>query len=324
MKDVFAIQDEIAENIAEALQLTLSPRERRAIQSVATRDVEAYDYYLRGRKFFYKLDRKSFEHARELYFRAIELDPSYALAYAGIADSCSFLYMWIDSSDENRDQADTTSHKALELDPELAEAHASRGLALSIRKEYEESRGEFEKAIELNPKLFEAYYFFARDCVAQGKHAEAARLFRKASEVRPEDYQAPVLLRNALLSIGASTEEVEKASREALEIVENHVRLNPDDARALYLGGVMRVQIGQRDKGIEWGRRALHANPDEPAVLYNVACLFSTAGDADEAIRLLEKAINAGFGHKAWLENDSDFDPLRDDRRFQALLERLD
>jgi non-specific serine/threonine protein kinase len=323
MKDVFAIQDEIAENIAEALQLTLSPRERRAIQSVATRDVEAYDYYLRGRKFFYKLDRKSFEHARELYSRAIEIDPSYALAYAGIADSCSFLYMWIDSSDENRDQADTASCKALELDPELAEAHASRGLALSIRNEYEESRGEFEKAIELNPKLFEAYYFFARDCVAQGKHGDAARLFRKASEVRPEDYQAPVLLRNALISIGASAAEIETASREALEIVENHVRLNPDDARALYLGGVMRVQLGERDKGMEWGRRALRANPDEPAVLYNVACLFSTAGEADEAIRLLEKAIDAGFGHKAWLENDSDFDPLRDDPRFRALFERL-
>ena len=94
MEDIFAIQDEIAESIVKALEVKLSPKERRAIQNVATRDVEAYDYYLRGRKFFYEFDRKNWEFARQMYERAIALDEHYALAYTGIADSCSFLFMY--------------------------------------------------------------------------------------------------------------------------------------------------------------------------------------------------------------------------------------
>ncbi len=324
MKDVFAIQDEIAENIVSALEVTLSPRERRAIQNVATRDVHAYDYYLRGRKFFYQLDRRSFEFARQMYSRAIEIDPAYALAYAGIADCCSFLFMYAASTDENRRQAEDASRKALELDPELAEAHASRGLALSLAKKYGDAKTEFETAIRSNPRLFEAYYFFARDCVAQGKLDEAARLFRKASEVRPEDYQAPLLLRHVLIGMSAPPAEIEAHTKKALDIVENHIRLNPDDARALYLGAGALIQLGQFERGLEWNRRAMAAVPDEPAILYNVACNFSLAGSKDEAIHHLESAIDAGFGYKAWLENDSDFEPIRDDPRFVALLEKLD
>jgi tetratricopeptide (TPR) repeat protein len=291
---------------------------------VATRDVEAYDYYLRGRKFFYKLDRKSFEHAREMYSRAIEIDPAYALAYAGIADCCSFLYMYAATSEENRDQANMASGRALDLDPDLAEAHASRGLSLSLSKKYDEARKEFETAIELNPKLYEAYYFYARDCVAQGRHKKAAELFRKASEVRPEDYQAPLLLRHVLVTLDAPEEEITESNQRAIEIVDHHIRLNPDDARALYLGASALIQLGQQDKGIEWSRRALRADPEEPAILYNVACNFAIAGEVDESIKYLGQAIDQGFGYRAWLENDSDFDSLRNDARFQALLDKLD
>lgn len=324
MKDVFAIQDEIAESIVDALEVTLSPKERRAIQNVATRDVEAYDYYLRGRKYFYQLNRKSFEFAREMYSKAIEIDPSYALAYAGIADCCSFLYMYADSSKENQEQADSSSRKALELDPELAEAHASRGLALSISKQYEEAEEQFEYAIQLNPKLFEAYYFYARDCLAQGKLAKSAQLFEKASEVRPEDYQAPLLLRQVLIGMGASRNVTDQTLKKALQVVEKHLELNPDDARAHYLGGSALIEMGQTEKGLEWTRRALDIDPDEPATLYNVACSHSIAGASDDALGYLERAIDAGFGYKEWLENDSDFDTIREHPRFRALVSRLD
>ena len=323
MKDVFAIQDEIAESIVEALKVTLSPKERRAIQNVATRDVAAFDYYLKGRKYFYEMNRKSFEFAREMYSKAIELDPNYALAFAGIADCCSLLYQYADSSEENQRQAEETSGKALELDSELAEAHASRGLALSIGKDYTRAEEHFEKAISLNPKLFEAYYFYARDCLAQGKLAKSAQLFEKASEVRPEDYQAPLLLRQVLIGMGASRSVTDQTLQKALKVVEKHLELNPDDARAHYLGGSALIEMGQTKKGLAWTRRALDIDPDEPATLYNVACSHSIAGASDEALGFLEKAIDAGFGYKEWLENDSDFDTIRENPRFQALLDRL-
>ena len=250
MKDIFAIQDEIAESIVAALEVTLSPKERRVLQNVATRDVEAYDYYLKGRKFFYQTNQKAFEFARQMYERAIAIDPSYALAYAGIADCCSFLFQWADSSDANLMGADGASRKALELDPDLAEAHASRGLALSLGRSFEEARAEFEAAIRLNPKLFEAYYFYGRACLAQGLYEQAVGLFEKAAEIRPEDYQAPSFLEQALRGMGAPTARLEEASRRTVDIVEKHIEMNPDDARALYLGGGGLLTLGDRERGL--------------------------------------------------------------------------
>ncbi|MGB6847316.1 MAG: protein kinase [Thermoanaerobaculia bacterium] len=323
LKDVFAIQDEIAENIVEALRVTLSPKERRAIQHVATRDVNAFDYYLRGRQFFYQMDRRRYELARQMYSRAIEIDPAYALAYAGIADCASFLFMYADSSEANQQQAIEASQKALELDPELAEAHASRGLALSLSKKYDEATEEFETAIRLNPKLFEAYYFFGRACLAQGDYAQAVGLFEKAAGVRPEDYQAPHFKCQALEGLGASEEELTTLNRQALELIKRHVEANPEDLRALCLGATAFVRDGQTEQGLEWARRALAVDSEEPLILYNVACVYSLSGMVEETIDLLEKAIKAGFGDTAWLDHDSDLDPVREHPRFQVLLETL-
>ncbi|MGH9423844.1 MAG: protein kinase domain-containing protein, partial [Thermoanaerobaculia bacterium] len=137
MEDVFAIQDEIAQNIVKALRVVLSDDEKKAIEKVKTGNVEAYDYYLRGRKAFHQNRRTSLETARQMFTRAIEVDPNYALAYAGIADCCSMLYTYFDARESNLKQADSASKKALQLDPDLAEAHSARGLAFSLSKQYE-------------------------------------------------------------------------------------------------------------------------------------------------------------------------------------------
>jgi serine/threonine protein kinase/tetratricopeptide (TPR) repeat protein len=323
MKDIFAIQDEIAESIVGALEVTLSPKERRALQNVATRDVEAYEYYLKGRKYFYQMNEKAFEFARQMYGRAIEIDPVYALAYTGIADCCSFLYQYADSSPANLRGAEEASRKALDLDPDLAEAHASRGLALSLGGTFEEAEAEFEEALRRDARLYEAFYFYGRACLAHGRYERAAELFEKACEVRPESYEAPSFLEQALRGLGAPKERVEKASRRTVELVERHVELNPDDARALYLGGGCLLTLGDRERAMEWGRRARAIDPGDPMILYNVACLFSQAGETEPAVEALESAVDAGFGHREWIEHDSDFDPLRENPRFQELLGRL-
>ena len=323
MKDIFAIQDEIAESIVAALELKLSPRERRALQNVATRDVEAYDFYLRGRKFFYQMSQKSLQFARQMYAKAIEVDPTYALAYAGLADCSSFIYQYFEASEANLQAAQAAAAKALELDPDLPEAYASRGLALSLGGDYEEAEKQFDEAQRLNPRLYEASYFRGRNALSQGHFAKARDLFIKASEVRPDDFQAPTFVRQALLGLGATKEELEEATRGALGKIESHVSLNPDDARALYLGGGMLLSVGEKDRGLEWARRALSIDPGDPLILYNVACVFSQAGEIEQSIRMLERAVEAGFGHRKWIEHDSDLDHLRKDPRFVQLLARM-
>lgn len=152
----------------------LSEKEKEAIEKVPTASVQAYDFYLRGRQFFYQHRRKGYEFARQMFTRAIEIDPAYAGAYAGLADCSSLLYMYLDATESNAEQAEQASRKALELDPSLAEVHVARGNAFFLRKQYPEAEKEFETATRLDSKLFEAYYFCARLCYTQGKMEEAA------------------------------------------------------------------------------------------------------------------------------------------------------
>src|SRR5262249_21555762 len=202
LQDVFAIQDEIAQNIAKALQVILSENEKRAIERVPTAHVEAYEYYLRGRQSFHQFRRKGYEFALEMFAHAIGIDSGYGLAYAGIADCHSLLYMYFDSNPANLEKADEASRKALELAPDLAEAHVARGLVLSLKKDYPQAEGDFHTAIRLDPTLYEARYFFARTAKAQGKLVEAAHLFEQACQLRPDEYQAATHLATTYTGLG--------------------------------------------------------------------------------------------------------------------------
>jgi tetratricopeptide (TPR) repeat protein len=257
-----------------------------------------------------------------MFERAMEIDPTYVRAYAGAADCCSFLYMYWDASKANLEGADTYTRRALELGPEVAEAHASRGLALSLSKRYQEADQEFETAIRLNPNLYEAHYFYGRALFQQGKYADVVRCYAEAARVRPEDYQTRILAVPSLRRLGR-TAEAEAMLRQGVELAQKHVELNPDDARALVLGGGVLMQIGEPAKALEWAERGIAVDPEDSSVLYNVACIYALGGKPQEALDCLDKAVRNGFGHREWLENDSDLDSLRQDPRFEALLKRL-
>ena len=322
LKDVFAIQDEIAQNIVEAFQVTLTPKAEKKAEKAAPEDVQAYDYYLKGRKFFYEFRAKGFELARQMFSRAIVLDNNYARAYAGVADCCSMLYSYYNSSEENLQEADTASRKAVELDPDNAEAYASRGLALSLSGKFDEAGEKFEKAIELNPKLYEAHYFYARALFGQGKHDEAVEEFQLACEVNPEDYQAPFFLAQTYLSLGKRAYAAANL-RQAVEAVRKHLAFHADDARALYLGAGGLVELGDLEIAQEWVSKALEIDPDDSLVLYNVACVFAQLGDNDEALDCLERStLSVGSSEAVnWMKNDPYFDPLREHPRYKALIE---
>jgi len=322
LEDVFEIQDQIAENIVRALRVVLGEDEKRAIEKTPTENVQAYEYYLRGRQAFHQMRRSGIQYARRMFDRAIEIDPNFARAHAGIADCCSFLYMYWDGSKANLEAADASSGKALELDPESAEAHTSRALALTLRRQYDGARQEFEAALRLNPMLYEAHYFYGRACFTEGKLEEAIAHYHEAWRVRPEDYQAIYLSAEALVKLGRRDEALD-AARHGLKVADAHLELNPDDARAWYLSAAALMRLGQREQAMERARRASAIDSEDSAVLYNLGCLYALAGSADEALHHLDKAIQNGFGQREWVENDSDWDSIRGEPRFQALLRKL-
>ncbi|MGI9233214.1 MAG: tetratricopeptide repeat protein, partial [Woeseiaceae bacterium] len=180
LEDIFSIQDEIASSIAASLLKTIVP-----LQTKTTADVVAYDYYLRGKKFLNRFSKTDFEFARQMFYQAIERDPKFSLAWASYADCFSLEVMYAKPIPQFKDEARKASDRALELGPDLAEAHASAGLARLVSEDFETAEQEFRKAIELNPRLFEAYYYFARTRFHQGDMDEAAELFAKAATLNP-------------------------------------------------------------------------------------------------------------------------------------------
>lgn len=144
----------------------------------------------------------------------------------------------------------------------------------------------------------------------------------QASEVRPEDYQTPSLLAGVYGALGRK-EDANKAELQALQLIRKHIELYPDDSRALYLGASALLRFGEKQKAIDWLKRALSIDSEDPAVLYNVACVYALMGDKEEAFRCLQKSLNNGFGQREWVEHDSDLDILRSDPRFDELLKML-
>ncbi len=323
LKDVFAIQDEIAQKVVHSMEVELSDSDRRILGNVPTQNIEAYEFYLRGRQYFYRSKRRGVDCALEMFSRAAAKDPTYAQAWAGMADCYSYLFMYFDNNKLNLELAGEMSRTALELDPALAEAHTSRGLAVSLSRQYEEAEREFQTSIRLNPHLFEAYYFFARTCYVQGRWEEAASLYEQAESVKPEDCQAASLLAFTCRSLG-ETERARSAYRRTLAKVERQLEFNPDDSRAIYLGATALLELGDPEKGLEWARRSYALDPEDPYIVYGIACFHSRLGREDEALDYLEQAVRTGFAHTEWIERDSDFDSVRNHPRYRALLARLE
>jgi len=322
LEDVFAIQDEIAQNIAGALRVMLTDDEKKGIVKPPTVHVQAYDYYLRGREFFYQWRRQGLRYAERMYLKAIEIDPSYARAYAGIADCYAVLHYYWDPRDSVRRQADEASRKALELAPDLAESHSARGLVLLLDKRYDDARKRFETAIRLNPNLFEPVYFYGRTSLSQGNLTRAAECFKRAADLRPEDYQSSNQLAACYVSLGREA-DAREAYRRVVAAAEKTLELHPEDGRALYMGAAALSALGDAERGLRWADRALVLEPEEPVTLYNVGCFYVLQGDTDKAIDCLERSVRHGFVHKDWIQHDPDLNPLRTLPRFQALVESL-
>ena len=323
LKDVFSVQDEIARNIAAALLETLTPEQDVKIRTASTKDVGAYEYYLRGRQFFKRFRKRDIEYALQMFQQAIDIDSDYALAWAGYADCHSFLVMYADPDPTYCDSARTASARAVELAPTLAEAHASRGLAHLVSDDYEAAEHEFETALELNPNLFETYYYFARTRFHQGRLEDAIELFHKAADVDPSDYQSRCLRIQALRGMGR-LDEARAEAKQTIRVLERHLEWNPDDARAYLLGAGTLIVLENVERAKRWLRRAVEIDPGDPVVRYNVACNLATLGEIDKALDYLGKAVKQGTISASWMRNDDDLANLRDDPRFQALVQTLE
>jgi TolB-like protein/Flp pilus assembly protein TadD len=316
LDNIFEIQDDIAKKITQALRVRLDLKQPR----VATTDsVKAYDLYLRGRGFHRKFSLNNLRFAIEMFNKATDVDPDFAQAWCGSADCHSLLALYLGTGDKDLGAAGDASQKALTLAPDLAEAHVSRGLFHVASEQFDDAVREFARAIELDPNMPEARYQMGRVCVHRNELAKALEWFEKAAALSPDDFEIPLISAPIYRSFG-QTENAHEADVRGLENARRYIEVNPDVSRAYYLGAGALFNLDQKQQAEEWANRALEIDPTDGSTQYNVACFFAQAGQIDKAIACLERG---GIHSVAWIQNDPDLDPLREDPRFKAILQRI-
>ena len=318
LDDIFDIQEQVAQQIVEALKLKLSFSEKVSLTKRHTVNAQAYDLYLRGQDYLYRMTKRSVEYAIQLFEKAIELDPRFAAAYAACSSAYGQRYQYFAREEKYRVRAQELSFKALMYDGNLPEAYTAMGLSYFLWGKLEEASASSRKAIELDPEDFVAHWTLGRIHFTNGEFEQAYNLFRRVIELKPTFFTAHMDL--AMTCDGLKRPEEARAARDrVLELLPNYLLQNPDDSRGRMIHAVALAEKGKKDEALSEGDKALEINSDDPLMLYNGACLYARLGETARAITVLRQAIANGYEDFGWMRNDPDLSALHGNRDFVAL-----
>ncbi|NJD30512.1 MAG: TIR domain-containing protein [Gammaproteobacteria bacterium] len=319
LDDIFDIQEQVAQQIVEALKLKLTFSEKVSLTKRQTVNAQAYDLYLRGQDYLYRLTKRSVEYAIQLFEKAIELDPRYAAAYAGCSCAYGQMFQWFSREERYRDKAHELSFKALMYDSNLPEAYTAMALSYFIWRRLDEAAASGRKAIELDPDDFIAYWTLGRIHLTNGELEQAVELFKRVIELRPSFYVAYSDLKQSYEGLGRM-DEAATEGRHLLDLLPNYLLQNPDDSRARMFYAVTLAELGRKEEAMREGSMALELSPGDTVMLYNGTCLYSRLGETRRAIETLRQAIAGGYENFGWMKHDSDLDPIRGDPEFVELM----
>ena len=318
MKDVFEVQDEIARKIAEALRVTLSPQELEALAVKPTENLQAYDLYLRGKRYARRQTRQDLEFALQMFENAVAMDPSFALAYAACANACAMFYCNYSRDQVWVERAREASGKAVALRWDLPEVQVSQAWVLYAAELHNEAVRMVKKAIERKRDCEGAYYLLCRSLFAAGRYQEVIDIAEAAIEASGEDYNAYVPILN---SFGAMHQEegMRNMTLRSLAALENHLKQVPEDARARVLLGAFCAELGREEDAVRELNLAITLRANEASILYNAACAYCILKRKPEAMDALRKAWEAGFHDSAWARRDPGLVILHGDPEFERL-----
>jgi TolB-like protein len=347
--DIFEVQEEISKEISQKLLLKLSGAEKKRLTKRHTHDPEAYRHYLKGRFYWNKRTEDSLRKGIEHFRQAIEVDPDYAQAYAGLADSYILLGAYgAHAPDDVMPKAKAAAVKALELDESLSEAHNSLAYIHCVYEwNWSASEKEFKKAIKLNPKYATAHHWYAFKLAAMGRHKDAIAEIKFARELDPL-----ALIINA--EVGWAYYFARQYDQ-AIEQYQKTLEMDPNFAVAHMFMGTSHLQLGKYAEAIPELRRAIELSGGSTVIKgmlghaqavsgdrdgarrmveeliadgryvspYNVALIYAGLREADAAFSWLEKAYKDRAIFLAWLNVEPLFDNVRSDPRFAELVRRI-
>lgn len=284
LESVFAIQDEISRSIVDVLKITLLGSEGNALAKRYTDNVEAYNAYAQGRFLWNKRTEQNLMKSIDYFQRAIELDPKYALAYAGLSDAWGVLPSNVGyPAAEAAANAKDAAQKALDIDDGLAEAHASMGLALMVEKNYEGAEPEFLRASELNPGYAYAHYWYSMALDAMERHEDALRELETAYQLNP---LSVVILTNLM-----ERRQTSGRSEEAADFFERAVEIEPSRMSTYEGYAASLVHSNDPERAIEVYRRAIAADSSYLRGYNQIAYTYSHMEDYDAAIDMAKRVV---------------------------------
>jgi serine/threonine protein kinase/tetratricopeptide (TPR) repeat protein len=320
LSDVFAVQDEIARNITQALRITLTPSEQKLLAAKPTGDTRAYDYYLKGRAYSRRQTRSDLELALQMFEHAILLDPGFALAHAGIAAACGLVYEWHDKEERWLERGRTGCERALALDPSLPEALVGRARLYYTQHRYDDAVRDVKRAIELKKDCDGAYNILARSLFESDRWAEALETIGPALAVNGDDYNVYVPYTNMYEGLGR-TEDAAKLREREIVVLEQQLKDVPEDVRARILLAADYAAIGRQDEAGRELQKAVDLRPNDSNILYNAACTYGVMKRKPEAISMLRRAKAAGYVNTDWIRRDPDLGCLHGEPEFEKLFE---
>jgi TolB-like protein/DNA-binding winged helix-turn-helix (wHTH) protein/Flp pilus assembly protein TadD len=351
VRDTMVLQGEVSQAIASQILATVSSGRQATLARAKTVNAEAYEAYLKGRYFWNKRDAAGLKKAIEYFQHAITLDPAYAQAYSGLADAYALAGGWeygVIAPQDAASRAREAASRAVYLDPELSEAHTSLAFALDMASwDWNGAEREFRRALELNPGYATAHHWYGYHLMMVGRDKEGIAELRRAESLDPL---------SLIISAGvADVLFIAHRFDDAISQLQKTLEMDPNFAMAHYQRGQVLVQQHQLDAAIAEFQRAIELAGARPAFDANMANAYAVSGrtvdarriaadlehrpeqsgsldsnisliyvglgDTDQAMRWLEKAYQAQFDAVILLRPQ--FDPLRSDPRFQALMGRL-
>ena len=321
LEDVFAIQEEIARSIAQAMRITLTPQEEKTIARKPTENPQAYDFYLRGRSY---TRRENSDYALQMFEQAIQLDPNFALAHAGIAHLCGLIYEIRDQNQKWIERGLAACDRATALAPDLPEVLVARARICYAQKKYEEAELLAQRAIERKADCEGSWNILGRAYFASGCYEQAAALADRAIECNGDDYNTYIPYRQAMERLGRK-KDAEHIRDLMIKVLRQQLELVPEDVRArILLASILAHHREDAQESMRHLQTAVALRPGDPNTLYNAACCYGVLGEKAAALETVKKAFAAGYGNRNWAAQDTDLDLLHDEPEFQKLVARTD
>lgn len=322
IEDIFDVQIEVSEKIAEALKLSLSESEKKSLAKKPTDDLRAYDFYMRGGEFLSRRGQKDRQTAIQMFEHALSIDPNFSLAYVALAEAYSFNYLVYGGDRSCLEKMMEMNEKALSLDPDLIEAQFGMGMVYFHQKRFAVAKRNFEKVLESKNDYYQACWWLGLTSVVLEDYDSAIKYFKSAAVIKPYSEEPWHFLEQSFRRMG-KLKAAKEAADKVIEVGTRKLEANPKDVAALSRLAVTYAIIGENNKALEAVRRVMEIDPNDGVGLYNCAGAYACLGMKEEALKYLEKASEAGWWKLSeWIQNDPSLESIRDDPEFQQILSK--